>query len=513
MVITLVMAIQWSLGEGMVDFVNQKELNDLAPLTQALEQQFAIDGSWQAYADNPRAFRQLLESFLVQMPYSPPHLSQGEYAQKGRPPRGERPPRNQHGDTPANRPPRYGSTEDASHRPPPRHDEQPPNRPMREMSEPSQPAESQIRRVPAAFRPTPRVSFTLMDENIQHVAGLHFEDREYAYKALYHGDKLVGHLGVSKRTELAEDYELNFLDKQEARLFQFASVLVVLTFLVSLPLAHHLVSPIKRLSRALSAISKGHYDSKLATKRRDEFELLYNNVNHLADTLASNQTARERWFADTAHDLRTPVAILRGELEAMQDGIRPVAMQQIDSLHSEILRLERFIGDLHELARSELGTQHYQKEKTLLNEVVLEAVQQHTLQFTESQILMLPDIGNHELWCFADGFRLNQCLDNILNNIVKYASGATRCHVSLHKVENRGRIIIEDDGIGVESEHYAKLFDHLYRVDASRNRKTAGSGLGLAICKNIITAHNGDIYAKRSTLGGLAIIIELTLVN
>lgn len=341
-----------------------------------------------------------------------------------------------------------------------------------------------------------------MDENINYVAGLHFEDREYVYKALNRDGKVVGHLAVSKRTELAEDYERNFLDKQETRLFQFASISVILTFLISLPLAHHLVHPIKRLSRALSAISRGHYDSKLATERRDKFELLYNNVNHLADSLASNQTARERWFADTAHDLRTPVAILRGELEAMQDGIRPVAMVQIDSLHSEILRLERFIGDLHELARSELGTQHYQKEKVSLNEVVQEAVQQHILQFQEIKLTLVAEIGNNELWSFAAGLRLNQCLDNVLNSVIKYASGANRCHVSLQELDDKGRIIVEDNGVGVEPEHLDKLFDHLYRVDASRNRKTGGTGLGLAICKNIITTHNGHIYAKRSTLGG-----------
>lgn len=514
LVITLVMAIQWSLGEGMVDFVNQKELNDLAPLTQALEQQYAIDGNWSAYTDTPSAFRQLLKSFLVQKPYSPPHLSLGDIGPERRPPQGDRPPpRRPSGDARPDRPPRYGTTQNTERRPPPRNGEQPPVRPMRDHSTSIQTDGSVPRQAPAAFRPTPRVSFALMDENINYVAGLHFEDREYVYKALNHNGKVVGHLAVSKRTELAEDYELSFLDKQETRLFQFASILVILTFLISLPLANHLVHPIKRLSRALSAISKGHYDSKLATERRDEFELLYNNVNHLADTLASNQTARERWFADTAHDLRTPVAILRGELEAMQDGIRPVAMAQIDSLHSEILRLERFIGDLHELARSELGTQHYQKEKVSLNEVVQEAVQQHTLQFQEHQLTLVAEIGNKELWSFADGFRLNQCLDNVLNNVIKYASGANRCHVSLHEFDNKGHIIIEDNGVGVEPEHLDKLFDHLYRVDASRNRKTGGTGLGLAICKNIITAHNGHIYAKRSTLGGLAIIIELELVN
>lgn len=84
--ITLIMAIQWSLGEGMVVFVNQKELNDIAPLTQALEQQYAIDANWSKYTDTPGTFRQRLESFLVQMPYYPPHLSRGDIGRERRPP-------------------------------------------------------------------------------------------------------------------------------------------------------------------------------------------------------------------------------------------------------------------------------------------------------------------------------------------------------------------------------------------------------------------------------------------
>ena len=123
------------------------------------------------------------------------------------------------------------------------------------------------------------------------------------------------------------------------------------------------------------------------------------------------------------------------------------------------------------------------------------------------------NIPRDKVMVFADQTRLCQLLENLMNNCIKYADSGTIVQLSLqvNHVEKQALIIVEDDGVGVADKHLELLFEHLYRVEDSRNRETGGSGLGLAICSHIVQAHQGEIHAEKSSLGGLAIHISLPL--
>lgn len=531
LIAVLAFSIQQSLDTGMIDYVNQKEVDNIMPLVETLGDEFLKEGSWESFEERTGRFKLLLEEQLFNLgaPAEPHHL-RGPHA---RGPAGRRPgaagppreggPRRHAGPPPGRRQQPPGTSRSAGpaddRQPPPmgRHNDPSTYGPTKNKSGNSETADDASNfeltdtELPAFLNgaPGPLISYVLLDKDKNLIAGFYPPDRDYTYVEIKPLSDVVGYFAVSKRNALADGYELKFLDKQQQHLFTIGSVLLLVTFVLTLPFARHLVHPIKQVASSLSRLSKGNYQTELSTKRSDEFQLLFQNINNLAKTLAENETARKKWFADTAHDLRTPIAIMRGELEAMLDGVRKMDTHQIESIHNETLRLQRFINDLHELARSELGTQHYQKVSLDLNDVLLDVASHCRQLLSQQQIELITRLPEEETLYLADEFRLAQCLDNLLTNIANYAHDATRAEISLTNHTDGIKIVVEDNGIGVAEEHLDKLFDHLYRVDGSRNRNTGGSGLGLAICKNIITAHNGEIHAEKSRLGGLAIVIKL----
>jgi two-component system sensor histidine kinase BaeS len=475
LVVTQVLVMQWSIGKGMIDYVNERELKVLSGVASTLSEIYQKEGSWQNISKNHRGFKKIIDRGLVDSEFSP--------AQGNRPPNRPRGPR-----------PDMGQNQPQSN-----------GHPIREQGVPNGPPHS--RGGPPAFE----VSYALLDVDKTLIAGLYSADLSFSYIDILVEEKVIGFLAVSKRDQLTAGYELNFVKEQQRYILLIALGLVLVAMLIAMPLAAHFVKPIKLLTAAMSKLTFGDYQQRIDLKRKDEFAQLTRDFNELAATLEQNEQARKRWLADISHELRTPVAILKGEMEAMLDGVRPLTLERIQSLSEEIAQLEQLLDDLHELTRNDLGTMHYRKDYvdliTLLSE---EAEHYHTLLLEngiEVKFVALPD----KAIVFADIKRLRQLLGNIITNGIKYASeGDTlKITVELSQDTKEFHLRIEDNGLGVEKDDLPHLFEYLFRVEDSRNRDTGGSGLGLSICKKIIEGHHGQISAFASDLGGLGILIIL----
>jgi len=249
-------------------------------------------------------------------------------------------------------------------------------------------------------------------------------------------------------------------------------------------------------------------------KRQDELGELSRDYNELAITLAENETTRKRWLANISHELRTPIAILRGELEAMLDNVRPLNKNNIASANDEVKHLQRLIDDLNLLTSADIGGMRYRKKQEDLTLLLQDELDKYRSYLNDASIKLNLAISDQEIDIYGDKTRLCQLFENIINNCIKYSS-ATLFKISLSVENTEGKpaalMKFEDNGLGVDDEHLSSLFEHLYRVDDSRNRKTGGSGLGLSICRHIVIAHQGEISAQHSSLGGLAIIISLPI--
>jgi two-component system sensor histidine kinase BaeS len=472
LVVTQVLVMQWSIGKGMIDYVNERELKVLSGVASTLAELYQEHESWQKISGNHRRFKNIIDKNLGDSEFSS--------AQHNRPldwPKRPHPFMRQN-QTQSNVPRIRG------------HNGAPPSRGG-----------------PPAFE----VSYALLDVDKTFLAGLYSADLSFSYIDILVEEEVVGFLAVSKRDQLTTGYELNFVKQQQRYILLIALGLVLVAMLIAMPLAAHFVKPIKILTAAMSKLTLGNYLQRIDLNRKDEFAQLARDFNELAATLEQNEQARKRWLADISHELRTPVAILKGEMEAMLDGVRPLTLERIQSSSEEVTQLEQLLDDLHELTRNDLGSMHYRKDSVdliaLLSE---EADHYHTLLFEngiEVKFAVLPD----EAIIFADIKRLRQLLGNIITNTIKYASEGDTLNIAIELSldAKEYHLRIEDNGFGVDKNDLPHLFEYLFRVEDSRNRETGGSGLGLSICKKIVEAHHGKISAFASDLGGLGILIIL----
>jgi two-component system sensor histidine kinase BaeS len=322
-------------------------------------------------------------------------------------------------------------------------------------------------------------------------------------------ERVIGWLVVPQMREIRTGFEEQFLRRQRSSLLLIGAILVAVAALIALPLARHLVKPIRQLTRGAHQLTQGNYAVSLPVTRRDEFGELARDFNELALALAANESSRKRWLADISHELRTPLAILRGELEAMLDGVRVLDPDNLQSLNQEVQHLTRLVDDLYALTTADVGGLQYRKADCDVAELWREQCEAHISRFFAAGLQLQTQIPNSEILLYGDEDRLLQLLDNLLDNSRKYTAAGGVVRVALHSAGDGVELIVEDSAPGVPISALPKLFDHLFRVEDSRNRSTGGSGLGLAICQRIVAAHQGSIAAELSKLGGLRIRVHL----
>jgi len=309
----------------------------------------------------------------------------------------------------------------------------------------------------------------------------------------------VGYLGYVPRPEALESIERLYLQRQHLAFGAIALGMLMAALLLGAGLSHWLSDRIRRLASATGSLIQGNYDVRLQPSGHDELARLARDLNALAETLAASRLARRQWIADIAHELRTPLSVLRGEIEALQDGVRPLDRGALSSLSGEAARLARLIEDLHTLSLSDLGALSYHKEPVDLSEIAAETLEAQSGALQEKGIALKTDLQTAVI--SGDAGRLAQVFGNLMQNTLRYtdAPGILRVSIKDHQVD------WEDSNPGVPEADLPRLAERLFRVEGSRSRAGGGSGLGLAIARAIVEAHGGTLTAGASALGGLCI--------
>ena len=213
-------------------------------------------------------------------------------------------------------------------------------------------------------------------------------------------------------------------------------------------------------------------------------------------------------MSDISHELRTPIASLRAELDAMLDGVRPIDTAGLESLSQELDRMNRLVDDLHQLSLADLGSLEYVFVDTDLEAAVDAAVSSVQLpEGLSTEVIVEPILVR------ADESRLHQLLTNLLTNSIRYTSLPGKILISSKRKGDRVEVCIEDSSPGVSAAERERLLEPLYRVDHSRSRDFGGSGLGLAIASTIAKAHGGELALDSSPLGGLSVRFTLAPIK
>ncbi|GAB2802633.1 two-component system sensor histidine kinase BaeS [Halomonas shantousis] len=314
--------------------------------------------------------------------------------------------------------------------------------------------------------------------------------------------RTVGQLGYLPPERLMARMDRIFLQRQLRNL----TIIVVTLSLASLLLAGGLAWWLGRRARGMAEatrrLTQGDYSVRLSEQGKDELSRLSQDFNLLAATLESNRRARQQWVADIAHELRTPLAVLRGEIEAMQDGVRALDTGNLGSLHQEVEQLSRLVEDLRLLAQSDAGALDIRLAPLDLAASLGTRLSEANGWLEDAGITLETRFIDCAM-IRGDLQRLRQLWNNLLANTRAYTDAPGRLRVCLETQEREARVIWEDSAPGVEPRDLPHLTERLYRVESSRNRRSGGSGLGLAISQALVEAHGGTLTPSRSELGGL----------
>ena len=324
------------------------------------------------------------------------------------------------------------------------------------------------------------------------------------------GGTTVGYLGVTPGPALNEMADIEFVSEQKRQFFAIAGIVVLVVAALALPLAGGMTRRIRRIASGARALAAGRYETRVQTGARDELGSLAGDFNELARALDAAEQSRRQWVADVSHELRTPLAVLRAELEALQDGVREPDDRSVHALHGEVMRLSRLVDDLYDLSLTDVGALSYRKEDVDPLDLLQADLDGLSSEFLIRKITVewerdrAPRTVVH-----ADPDRLSQLWSNLLVNALRHTDPGGTLKITASK-EGRALVLdFADSAPGVPREELERLFERFHRAEKSRGREHGGAGLGLAICRSIVSAHDGTIEARPSPLGGLWIQVRL----
>lgn len=362
---------------------------------------------------------------------------------------------------------------------------------------------------PGGEEPVPWVyRVTLLDAGGSFVAGRPDPPADAAVVEVSWDGAVVGRLRLARLPRLIGGLDTTFAAAQRRDALIAGGSVLAVALLLALALARRLLAPIRALAQGTHRLAAGDYAHRVDARRRDEFGALAEDFNHLAASLESHREQRRRWGADIAHELRTPISVLRGEIQALQDGVRPVSADALASLHAECDRLTALVEDLYQLALTDAGALEYRFETLSLAPLLQDAADLHRTAFAAAGLALDVELAEAAP-VRVDARRIAQLIDNLLGNARRYTDAPGRIRLGLRGSGDRVLVSVDDTAPGVPDAALPRLFDRLYRVEDSRDRASGGAGLGLAICRAIVEAHGGRIEALHSPLGGLRVEIVL----
>lgn len=323
--------------------------------------------------------------------------------------------------------------------------------------------------------------------------------------------KVVGYIGYRHRAVLTETLDIELAERQNVLITYGFIFVVFLSGLLLIPFGHYFLKPIQGVAKGMRKLSAGRFTTRLKVDRRDELGQLQQDFNHLATSLEKNQQSRNQWIADISHELRTPLTILRGDIEALKDGVRPLTVDNLDSLYGEVLHLNRLVEDLYQIALNDVGGLRYQMIPLEFGLLLKQVIDSFKSAYKQKGLTLETNLSDQPIKISGDADRLQQMLANLMSNSLAYTDAPGLVKVALEADHTCLILKIEDSSPGVAEAALESLFDRFFRGETSRNRRLGGAGIGLALVAQIVQAHQGEIKTSHSSLGGLCISIHLPL--
>ncbi|WKT72779.1 sensor histidine kinase efflux regulator BaeS [Acinetobacter variabilis] len=326
-------------------------------------------------------------------------------------------------------------------------------------------------------------------------------DEQISYRPIMVENQVVGYLGLKPVLDQDDALSINFFSNQKRYLFLVYGLSILASLIAALLLATYFKKPIQRLLNGTRELTRGNYQHQVKVKRNDELGDLSNELNQLAVILDQHETSRRQWVADTSHELKTPLAVLQAQIEAMQDGIRKPTPEHFASMLAQVTSLKKLTQDLAALAQADAQQLQFYYATVNPWEVVQQELMNFQPKFEQADLKVTIEGDGAEVELDLDRFK--QIVANLLSNSIRYTEAGGQVHIHTEQNEKEWTLYVDDSPFGLTDEQLARIGERFYRVDDSRTRATGGTGLGLALSCKITQAMGGSLSFAHSPLGGL----------
>ncbi|HEX6579796.1 MAG TPA: ATP-binding protein [Actinomycetota bacterium] len=293
------------------------------------------------------------------------------------------------------------------------------------------------------------------------------------------------------------------------RLLLFGGMLAGLAaLLLGIVLARRATAPASELTRAARAQAAGERSERVEFEGPDEFGEMARAFNSMADTIEEEDRLRRAFAADVAHELRTPLAILRTQMEGIQDGVVEPTSPALGSLLDETLRLSRLVADLESLASADAAGFSLLRQRVDLRPLLAGAAQEFAGPYEAEDVALHTDL--YDVQILADPTRIRQVVTNLLSNALKFTPSSGEVALTLQAQGDRAVIRVSDTGPGIPPDEIPHVFDRFFR---GRGVRAGGSGIGLTVARELVHAHGGDIRVTSEPGQGATFAVFLPIVS
>lgn len=286
-------------------------------------------------------------------------------------------------------------------------------------------------------------------------------------------------------------------------------ILAIFLVIVATLLIRRFVNPLADVIYAAREVSSGKLNTRIPLEGPQDLRSLSESFNEMASSLERSDRERREMLADVAHELRTPLSVIRGRLEGIVDGIYNENGSQVSMALEQTYLMQRLVDDLRLLTLVETRQLAFDRHDINVGNVIHSVMDMFSAEAQEKNITLSFTEQSGNLSARLDPQRLEQVISNLVGNAIRYIPEGGKVWVTANEANNVLRITINDNGQGIPAEDLPYIFDRFWRKEKSRSRATGGTGLGLAIAKQLVEAQGGMIGASNLPQGGLQVVIEL----
>lgn len=364
-------------------------------------------------------------------------------------------------------------------------------------------AELKPRRQPRAMMMGPQPQY-------HHERTLHMNNYIIRERTITADGKTVGKMRFTYLPFL-ESREGLFLKQFNRRMISAVGFMLVAAALVAFIMANRISRPILKVARRAALISKGKYGpADKMSSNISELQVLIESIDRLGLSLEEQEELRKRLIGDVAHELRSPLTIVKSHLEAFEDGVWSPTPERIKLTVDEIDRLSVLIMEIERLSSLESGDEHLVFSCANLSEELERTAMSLEPLYKEKALALLREI-QPDVIMTVDTAKLRRSVENLLQNALRYTDSGGKVVLSLKTRGALAEISVQDSGIGICEKDMPFIFERFYRTDKSRTRESGGMGIGLAIAKAIVEAHGGDIVVESKEGRGSKFTITLPI--